>query len=155
MEVFMSKLDNYEDILRIKHTFLTSKEKSYFLELLKNPAERNIHLLLRDINAEFLFEKAQDIISQIEIGAYNQQQLQVAQYKLIHCLAAIGEVQGDNTLYVQRFTLADKNLNAKRQQSKFKVAEQLMERSLANWGLLDEQKNSKKISPNNQCEKEV
>ena len=151
----MSKPDNYEKILKIKHTFLTSKEKSYFLDLLKNPSERNIHLLLRDINAEFLFEKAQEIINQIELGAYNQQQMQVAQYKLIHYLAAIGEVQGDNTLYVQRFTLADKNLNKNRQQSRFKVVEQLMERSLANSDLLSEQKRSKKISTNSQCEKEV
>ena len=128
-EVNMSSSYNYDDILKIKHSFLTNEKRTYFLELLKNAKERNIHFLLKDIDSELLFEKATELMDLTENGELNQQEMQVAEYKILHFLSAIDEVKQDKTLYVAKYTLENQKLLKQRHISRLKVAETLMERS--------------------------
>ena len=81
-----SKYAEYE---RVRQIFFTDGERKRFYNGLKNPKDRNIHFLLRELDPTFLFKKATELMNQVEAGQFNREEMYDVEYKIAHYLAAM------------------------------------------------------------------
>ena len=76
-----------------RDAFFTKSEKEHFEELLKDSAEKEKHeqFLLKGIDK--LRAKAEELISRVDAGEFNEEQMQKVENTIAHCLAAVEDLE--------------------------------------------------------------
>lgn len=62
-------------------------------ELLKDPKERDLHAKLLKKDVATLYRKATELITRVELGEFNEEQMVEAEYRITHLLAAIEDLE--------------------------------------------------------------
>jgi len=91
----MSSIGNNVDGKKshVRDSFFDSDEKEYFKALLKKPEEMKLHCQLLRKNVDKLYKKACDLISRVEQGEFNEEEMAQVEYIIAHCLAAIEDAE--------------------------------------------------------------
>ena len=91
----------------VRDTFFDSAEQQYLEELMKHRSEREIHQKLLLEHAEKLYKKACNLIARVELGEFNEEEMEGVEKIIVHCLAAIEDFELAN----ERIITTNKSTN--------------------------------------------
>lgn len=77
----------------LRDSFFSDSEKEYFAKIMKNPKDRAIHAKLLRKKADWLYKKAMGLITRVENGEFNEEQMARVEYMIAHYLAAIEDFE--------------------------------------------------------------
>ena len=80
-------------IAELRDTFFDSHEKDYIKKLYSTPEGKKIYSKMLRKSVDELYKKAKNLINQVELGVFDEQQMYVAEMKIAFCLAAIEDAQ--------------------------------------------------------------
>ena len=120
------------EIAHLRDCFFDSGERKYFNQLLKDPGEQKIHQILIKKDANFLYEKAQNLINKVENGEIDDIYMGDVEYKIVHLLGAIEDIERDlqlerSTKVVDKYHQVDSPVYSKNNRQKNKELEKEME----------------------------
>ncbi len=59
---------------------------------MRNPKDQRIHAKMLEEKAETLYKKAMDLIKRVELGEFNDEQMEKVEYAISHYLAGIEDL---------------------------------------------------------------
>ena len=77
----------------VRDAFFSESEMKYFTKLLQDSSEMEIHANLLTKKVELLYEKSKKLITRVEEGAFNEEQMANVEYKIAHYLGAIEDLE--------------------------------------------------------------
>lgn len=77
----------------LRDSFFDSAEQQYLEELMECRGERELHHQLLHEHADKLYKKACDLIARVELGEFNEEEMEQVEKIIVHCLAAIEDLQ--------------------------------------------------------------
>lgn len=80
-------------IADLRDAFFDSHEKDFIIKAYKTPEGRELYAKMLRKSVEDLYNKAKQLINEVELGMYNEEQMREAEVKIAFCLAAIEDVQ--------------------------------------------------------------
>lgn len=80
-------------IAHVRDSYFDSGELDYLVELLKDPKEMAIHSKLLHYKVEILYKKAKELMTKVELGEFNEEQMAKAEYQITHLLGAIEDLE--------------------------------------------------------------
>ena len=77
----------------IKKAFFTDGEIKHFEQIMKNPKEQKTHDKLLNKKPSLLYAKAMSLITRVELGEFNEEQMEIVEKYIAHYLSAIEDMQ--------------------------------------------------------------
>ena len=77
---------------KLRNAFFTQSEKEQFQKIMMNPKEQKIHAKMLKQNAEELYKNAMELITWVELGRFNEKQMEKIEYMISHYLAGIEDL---------------------------------------------------------------
>ena len=77
---------------QLREAFFTEGEKEQFKKVMSNPKDQRIHSKILEEKAETLYKKAMDLIKRVELGEFNDEQMEKVEYAISHYLAGIEDL---------------------------------------------------------------
>ena len=82
----------------LRDSFFDSAEQQYLEELMECRGERELHHQLLHEHADKLYKKACDLIVRVELGEFNEEQMEKVEYVISHYLAGIEDLHQEMIL---------------------------------------------------------
>ncbi len=91
----MSTIGNNTDgrASNLRDAFFTKGEKEYYSKLMQNPGERKVRAKMMSKDVKVLYKKAQELMTRVEAGEFDETQMAKAEYYLAHILSAIEDLE--------------------------------------------------------------
>ena len=80
-------------IADLRDAFFDSHEKDYIEKLYATPEGKALYAKMLRKSVEELYKKAKQLINEVELGMYDEEQMYEAEFKIAFCLAAIEDAQ--------------------------------------------------------------
>lgn len=80
-------------IAELRDAFFDSHEKDFIIKAYKTPEGKALYAKMLRKSVEELYKKAKQLINEVELGMFDEEQMYEAEVKIAFCLAAIEDAQ--------------------------------------------------------------